>query len=171
MLPKQSNVMQNVSTRPAAPDDFESLDAIREAAFAPVFASFRSLVGSAIASVAFRAAEKEQRDHLRDLLQPGDRKAVLVAIRNGAACGFCAITWNSETGIGEIGLNAVHPAAQRQGIARRLHSVALERLRAEGMRIATVGTGGDDSHGPARAAYAKAGFRTGIPSIQLYLQL
>jgi hypothetical protein len=47
-------------------------------------------------------------------------RALLVAIATGAACGFCALTWNSKTGVGQIGLNANHPTAQRQGIAGRL---------------------------------------------------
>ena len=163
--------MSDVSVRIAGPDDFTSLDAIRGAAFAPVFASLRSRVGSAIADVAFRDAEKEQQSHLRELLVLGDGRVVLVAARDGVACGFCAISWNAETGVGEIGLNAVHPTAQRQGIASRLYAAGLERLRAEGMRVATVGTGGDDSHGPARSAYAKAGFASAITSIHLYRAL
>lgn len=160
-----------VSVRIAGPGDFASLDAIREAAFVPVFASFRSLVGSAIADVAFRDAETEQRNHLRELLAPAEGRVVLLAVRDGVASGFCAISWNAETGVGEIGLNAVHPTAQRQGIASRLYAAGLERLRAAGMRIATVGTGGDDSHRPARSAYAKAGFANSIPSAYLYRAL
>lgn len=163
--------MQIVTIRLGIPDDFTALDDIRAAAFAPVFASFRSLVGSAIADVAFRHAERDQQDHLRGLLVPGTGRQVLVAVANGTACGFCALTWKIETSIGEIGLNAVHPAAQRQGIAARLYAAAIERMRAEGMRVATVGTGGDDSHAPARAAYASAGFTAAVPSCFLYRAL
>jgi hypothetical protein len=36
------------------------------------------------------------------------------------------------------------------------------------MALATVGTGGDPSHAPARRAYAKAGFGPAIPSLTLY---
>lgn len=106
--------MQKLCTRLGAPDDFESLDLIRAAAFAPVFASFRSLVGAPIADIAFRYAEREQHDDLQRLLVSGEGRAVLVASANGAAVGFCAYTWKSETGIGEIGLNAVHPVTQRR---------------------------------------------------------
>ncbi|MEM9257441.1 MAG: GNAT family N-acetyltransferase, partial [Pseudomonadota bacterium] len=34
-----------------------------------------------------------------------------------------------------------------------------------GMRVATVATGGDPSHLPARKAYEKAGFNVQIPSV------
>ena len=46
--------------RPFQQADLPTLQKIREAAFAPVFASFRKLVGEEIAQVAFAAAEEEQ---------------------------------------------------------------------------------------------------------------
>jgi hypothetical protein len=39
------------------------------------------------------------------------------------------------------------------------------------MRVATVGTGGDPSHAPARRAYEKAGFDREIPSVWMYRPL
>jgi hypothetical protein len=36
------------------------------------------------------------------------------------------------------------------------------------MAVATVSTGGDPSHAPARRAYEKAGFGPAIPSVSLY---
>lgn len=125
-------------------------------------------MGVAIADVAFRDAEREQQDHLRGLLVPGSGREVLVAVAHGAACGFCALTWKAESGVGEIGLNAVLPAAQGRGIAQMLYSAALDRMRGQGMRVATVGTGGDVSHAPARAAYGRAGFLAAVPSLYLY---
>ena len=163
--------MSEVTTRPATADDFRALDAIRAAAFASIFASFRSLVGATIAAVAFRDAEQEQRNHLRALLAPAEGRVVLVALCDGEVSGFCAVTWKHESGIGEIGLNAVHPARQGRGIGRKLYAAALDRMCAEGMRVATVATGGDDSHAPARAAYRKAGFGPSVPSQHLYRML
>jgi hypothetical protein len=37
-----------------------------------------------------------------------------------------------------------------------------------GMALATVGTGADPSHAPARRAYEKAGFGAALPSVSLY---
>lgn len=163
--------MADVRVRQGTPDDLVVLDAIRAAAFAPVFASLRALVGPTIASVAFRDAEREQQNLLRDLLAPGERRLMLVAVRDDLIRGFCAVTCKAETGVGEIGLNAVHLAAQRQGIGAQLYAAALERMRAQGMKVVTVGTGADDSHAPARAAYAKAGFAAAVPSVYLYRPL
>jgi hypothetical protein len=47
----------------------------------------------------------------------------------------------------------------------------LARMREGGMAVASVGTGGDPSHAPARRAYAKAGFGPAIPSLTLYTLL
>lgn len=46
-----------------------------------------------------------------------------------------------------------------------MYRFALDRMKAAGMRVATVSTGGDPSHAPARQAYRKAGFLAEIPSV------
>ncbi len=47
----------------------------------------------------------------------------------------------------------------------------LARMRELGAEVATVGTGGDPSHAPARRAYAKAGFGPALPSVYAYARL
>jgi hypothetical protein len=49
-----------------------------------------------------------------------------------------------------------------------MYGEALARMKALGAALATVGTGGDPSHAPARRAYEKAGFGVGIGSVHLY---
>jgi GNAT superfamily N-acetyltransferase len=70
--------------------------------------------------------------------------------------------------VGEIGLNAVHPDHAGQGVGTAMYRHVLARMREGGMAVASVGTGGDPSHAPARRAYAKAGFGPAIPSLTLY---
>lgn len=41
-------------------------------------------------------------------------------------------------------------------------------MRNAGMRLPTMGTGGDPSHAPARRIYEKVGFGAAIPSVWLY---
>jgi GNAT superfamily N-acetyltransferase len=53
---------------------------------------------------------------------------------------------------------AVDPGFQRQGIAGELSDFGLDEMRRRGMTLATVSTGGDPGHGPARETYEKAGF-------------
>jgi hypothetical protein len=46
---------------------------------------------------------------------------------------------------------------------------AAEHMRAQGMDIAAVGTGGDVGHGPARSLYESLGY-TALPGVR-YLRL
>jgi predicted N-acetyltransferase YhbS len=160
-----------LSIRPFAPDDLSHIDEIRRLAFEPVFASFRAIVGPAIAKIAFATAEAEQSEHLTKLCDPETPEMVFVAECEGVIVGFVSVSLNSEQKIGEIGLNAVHPGRAGQGVGTALCEFALKEMRRAGMLVATVGTGGDDSHAPARRAYEKAGFGSAIPSLWMYRTL
>jgi N-acetylglutamate synthase-like GNAT family acetyltransferase len=88
-----------------------------------------------------------------------------VATQGDIVIGFVSLHLKLTTMIGEIGLNAMHPDWLEAGIGTTLYSYALDRMRAAGMRAATVSTGSDDSYALARRAYQKVGFAVGIPSI------
>ncbi len=65
---------------------------------------------------------------------------------------------------------AVDPDYQRRGIAMALTDFAVAHMKAAGMEIAMVETGGDPGHAPARAAYEKAGFRV-LPLARYFRKL
>jgi ribosomal protein S18 acetylase RimI-like enzyme len=157
--------------RAYAPSDLPTLHAIRTAAFAPVFASFRSIVGPEIAALGLATAEQEQSDLLDAIAKPDSGHGLVVAETKGVIAGF--VSWKPDIapGIGEITLNAVHPDHGGRGLGTALYEHALAALKAAGMQLATVGTGGDPSHAPARRAYEKVGFSTHIPSIYMYRKL
>lgn len=157
--------------RAYAPSDLPTLHAIRAAAFAPVFASFRSIVGPEIAALGLATAEQEQADLLDAIAKPDSGHSLAVAETNSVIAGFVSWKPNIAPGIGEITLNAVHPDHGGCGLGTALYDHALAALKAAGMQLATVGTGGDLSHAPARRAYEKVGFSTHIPSIYMYRKL
>jgi len=157
--------------RAYAPADLPALHAVRTAAFAPVFASFRNIVGPEIAALGLATAEQEQADLLDAIARPDSGHAIAVATTGDALAGFVSWKPNIAPGIGEITLNAVHPDHGRRGIGTALHEHALAALKSAGMQLATVGAGGDPSHAPARRAYEKAGFSTHLPSIYMYRKL
>lgn len=157
--------------RAYAPSDLPTLHTIRAAAFAPVFASFRSIVGPEIAALGLAASEQEQADLLDAIAKPDSGHTIAVAEANNALIGFASWKPDIASGIGEITLNAVHPDHSGKGIGTALYAHALAALKAAGMQLATVGTGGDPSHAPARRAYEKAGFSVHIPSIYMYRKL
>ncbi|MGE0388235.1 MAG: N-acetyltransferase family protein [Gammaproteobacteria bacterium] len=160
-----------MTIRPAAAEDLPRLQAIRQAAFAPVFASFRDMLGDALYELVQRREDEAQAGLLASLLAPGSGWEVRVAQAGGAIAGFVSIQLNVQTQVGEIGLNAVHPDHAGQGIGTAMYEFALERMKGAGMRAATVSTGADASHAPARRAYRKAGFDAEVPSVWMCRRL
>lgn len=148
-----------------------ALQAIRAAAFAPVFASFRAIVGPYIAAVALAHAEADQARLLDDICAEGSGHHVLVARVDGEIAGFVSFTVDAGPRMGELGLNAVHPDHAGRGIGAFMYGEALAGMKALGARAVEVGVGGDPSHAPARRAYEKAGFGPAIPSLSLYRSL
>lgn len=157
--------------RPFDAGDLARLQGIREAAFRPIFDSFRSILGKNIASVALADAEREQAELLDKICDPKSSHEIYVVEEGSQVVAFCAVSMDQKTGLGEIDLNAVHPDYQGKGVGTSMYAFALERMRQAGMRAATVGTGGDASHAPARRAYEKAGFGPAIPSLYMYRSL
>jgi GNAT superfamily N-acetyltransferase len=158
-------MMNAIQIRPVHADDHMRLDDIRRAAFTPVFASFRQILGAELADIAQANSDAEQAQYLASILAPDSEWELYVATQDDLVVGFVSMHLNHTTTVGEIGLNAVHPDWAGAGIGTMLYTFALDRMRTAGMRAATVSTGGDDSHAPARRAYQKAGFAVGIPSI------
>ncbi|MBI1239494.1 MAG: GNAT family N-acetyltransferase [Alphaproteobacteria bacterium] len=160
--------MRGYEIRPLGLEDVPALEAIRVAAFAPVFAGFRATVGVPIYASAFANAEREQADFVAALYRdsvPGD---FLVAVQDGAPIGFVAVTLHPAERFGEIAFAAVHPDHAGKGVGTALFGAAIARMKEAGMVSATVSTGGDERHAAARRAYEKAGFGAAIPAVSLY---
>lgn len=155
----------NLSFRPARDADLPALDAIRQAAFEPVFASFREILGDELYERVQGRADAEQAELLRSFFAEDSVWEVFVAELDAEVVGFVAVRVDANTEVGEIGLNAVHPSHAGRGIGTAMYEFALDLMRRKGARAATVATGGDPSHTPARRAYEKVGFDRGIPSV------
>lgn len=157
--------------RPFEPDDLPRLHEIREAAYVPVFQSFRALLGEEIAPIALANAEAEQSEHLDEICAENSSYEMHIVECEGAIIAFCATSMDQKTKVGEVALNAVHPGWQGKGVGAWMYEYVLDRMREAGMKVATVGTGGDESHAPARRAYEKAGFGPSIPNVYMYRTL
>ena len=154
--------------------DFEQadLDVIIEfslRAWEPIFASFRQVLGDPIFFRLHPDWKEIQAEAVRSSCTSEERD-VFVAVADGQPVGFSAVALNAfHERMGVIDIMAVDPDYQRQGIGTRLVDRSIEHMRARGMDIAAVGTGGDPGHAPARAAYEAYGF-TLLPSAR-YLKL
>jgi ribosomal protein S18 acetylase RimI-like enzyme len=131
------------------------------AAWEPVFASFRHVLGDHLYRRIHPDWRAAQADSVREAL---DRSETWVSVTAGLVTGFVNVTFDQTEHSGEIYMIAVDPAYQRQGIASRLTEHALEEMRARGLDLAIVATGGDPGHAPARRTYERAGF-TGVPQV------
>jgi len=138
--------------RPYVDGDWEAVLDLCLLAFAPACRSLELLM----------AADLEWRTSmarcLRSLTRSGERRRLVVAELRGSVVGVVHYQVDRHARSGSIGLSAVHPARQGEGIGSLLYEHALDAMWAQGVRYATAEAGGDPSYAPARRAYEKAGF-------------
>jgi len=157
--------------REVKPEDVEAACDIAAAAWEPVFASFRQMMGDELFGIACRDWRGQEAQQVREACQGAGGAMVGVAELDGRVVGFVTFYANDESRIGEINNNAVHPQFQGRGIAPKMYEHVFARLRELGMLYVKVCTGGDPAHAPARRAYEKAGFSTRLPSVEYYRKL
>ena len=139
-------------------DDLEAIIEFSLRAWRPIFASVREVLGEDIFLRLHPDWTANQADAVRSACT-NDEQDVFVAVANGRPIGFVAVALNAfHERMGVIDIIGVDPDYQRRGISSALTEIATEHMRASGMDIAVVETGGDPGHAPARAAYETAGF-------------
>jgi GNAT superfamily N-acetyltransferase len=156
--------------------EFESadLDTILEiavAAWRPIFASFREIVGGEIFDLVTPDPDEKKRQQVIRACATDSETLVWVAVIENDIAGFITVDMDHESLVAEIGNNAVSPGHQHQGVGSLMYEFVLDRMREAGMKCAIVETGGDESHAPARRAYEKAGFTGAVPSLVYHLKL
>ncbi len=160
----------NLVIRPVSSDDIETLAQLAVAAWEPVFASFRNVLGAEIYPLLYPDWRSQQRHRVEEVCADDYAMTVLVAEVDGTITGFIAYEVDLEERTGEVDLLAVHPDYQNRGIGTALNTYVLERMKERGVRLAVVATGGDPGHAPARRSYEKAGY-TGLPLVRYYKDL
>jgi GNAT superfamily N-acetyltransferase len=148
--------------------DVEALVQISLAAWVPVFDSFGRILGPEIFPRLYPDWRKSQEEGVVFTCNNTASANILVAEVDEGVVGFLAYELKGETG--EVLLLAVHPEYQNRGIGTELNIVALQQMKAAGMRLAEVGTGGEEGHAPARRSYEKAGY-TALPLVRYYRAL
>lgn len=138
-------------------------------AFEPVFSSFKKILGPKIYPILYPDWRKTQKEGV-ELVSTDEKYTLLVAEVDGKVVGYLAYELHENDKSGEVQLLAVHPDYQNQGVGTALNLFALQKMKEGGMNLAVVGTGGDESHAPARRSYEKAGY-TGLPLVRYYKDL
>jgi ribosomal protein S18 acetylase RimI-like enzyme len=155
--------------RPLTPADTATVVEFSLRAWAPVFQSFRTVLGDRVYQALYPDWAAAQARDVEAVCQD-DTAEVWVTEQEGRPVGFVAVRIDADAQTGEIYMLAVDPLVQRQGIGTALTSFAVQRLRDAGVGLVEVGTGGDPGHAPARRVYEKAGF-VGLPLVRYYARL
>lgn len=166
---REHGVVQPLMIRAAEERDALVLASINKAAFAGVHGSLAELLGHQLNALVYPDWETTQHQELLEATAD-EGSSTWVAEHRGDVVGFVVIDLDPLTKIGEISLIAVDPHRQARGVGTELNRFAVDHMRRCGMTLATVATGGDPSHAPARRSYEKAGF-VAIPLVRYYAAL
>jgi GNAT superfamily N-acetyltransferase len=156
--------------RPYRENDIDTIIQLSLLAWEPVFQSFEKVLGPKIFRIIYPDWQKSQAEGVAGVCRDSEKYTTLVSEVDGNVVGFLSYELNHEEKSGEVMLLAVHPDYQNGGIGTALNNTALEEMKAAGMRLAVVGTGGDEGHAPARRSYEKAGY-TPLPLVRYYKYL
>jgi GNAT superfamily N-acetyltransferase len=159
-----------VELRPYEESDSEAIVEFSLRAWRPVFESVRTILGDAIFARLHQPDWKTLQAEAVRSSCTSDEHDVFVAVVDGRPVGFATVALNAfHERMGVVDMVAVDPAYQQRGIATQLMNRCGEHMRANGMDIAAVGTGGDSGHAPARALYEALGYAP-LPGVR-YLKL
>jgi GNAT superfamily N-acetyltransferase len=158
-----------IAIRALAEADIDDVAEFSLRAWAPVFASFRGVLGDEIYERVYPDWRVSQARDVAGFCR-GYLDSTWVAEVGGRPVGFIVVIFDRAARSADIEMLAVDPDHQRQGIATALMDFAFDRMRAAGVRVVAVGTGGDPGHAPARRAYERAGF-TALPLVRYYRTL
>lgn len=151
--------------------DIERIEEITIEAWRPAFEHRREEMGEEL----FAAVYGEDWEATKAGIVRGncenESDYVYVATIDDEIVGFVTVRYNPDSGIGEIGNNAVDPAAQGRGIGTQLYEFSLDKIWEQGMSFAEVRTSLIPQYAPARRAYEKVGFDIELPKLTYYQEL
>ena len=163
-------IEEHGTIRQARAEDADRCGEIAGIAWQRVFDSWLKLLGPEIFSHHYTDWKQNQSDGCANAVREHPERAIVTEV-DGEVVGF--LTWYlpGPEGVGEIGGNAVDPDHQGRGIGVRQCRRALEIMREMGLKSATVYTGLDEGHAPARTMYERAGFNLSTPHVKYFMEL
>lgn len=145
--------------RLAQEKEVEAACNIAKLAWARVHDSFRKIMGEDMHDVLCANWEEGKAAQVRGHFERNPEWFYVVArLEDGKVVGFLTVRLDQKKSLGTIGNNAMDPSVQGRGMGSEMHRFALDLFKEKGMRFASVMTGLDEGHAPARRAYEKAGF-------------
>lgn len=151
---------------PTEPKYVEACAAIAVRAWEPIHESYKNCIGADLHDELMPTWREGKAQATRNIHATGN---AVVALLGDQVVGYCS--YKIEGILGEICGNSVNPDMRGRGIANKLYNRVLDIMREAGCKYATVNTGLDEGHAPARRAYNKAGFEKNLPSIEYFQRL
>lgn len=164
-------MLDNLNFRKFKQEDLCTILNIAIEAWIPVYQGYSEILGEEIFEIAFTNWEKRKKEDIKRTCTECDNCYVYVVETDNEIAGFLTLFIDPVTCVGTIGNNAVHPDYQGCGIGGKMYEFAFEQFKEHGMKCATVTTGGDNGHLPARKAYQKAGFSLHLDSLRYFCKL
>ncbi len=159
-----------IQIRPYNSVDLPAILELSLLAWEPVFTAWQKILGPSLYPIAIYPDWRVGQKEVVEKICTDPAYITCVADVDGKVVGFVTYELNENTKVGEVQLLAVHPEYQNGGIGTELNFFALQKFKEGGMKLAVVGTGGDEGHAPARRSYEKAGY-TGLPAVRYYKEL
>lgn len=167
--------------RPFRPDDLEHLIELTIDTFGPFYEEhFQGVMGRTIFEHQHGNWREDYRRQVPQLHRPTDGKHVAVAEADPgtadtanpkpALVGYVAWNLDEERHHGEIDILAVSSDHRGHGAGRQLCEHAFAAMKAHGIRVVEIGTGGDPFHAPARGLYENLGC-TPLPATVYFKEL
>jgi ribosomal protein S18 acetylase RimI-like enzyme len=159
-LPARDTRGVQIAIRRLVDADVDSVVDLSLAAWAPVFAGIEAELGPTLHRMLFPDWRSTQARAVEAVCRSLEHE-VWVGAEGDRPVGFVAVRYVDEDAAraGEIDMVAVDPRCQRAGVGTALVRHAVDEIRAAGVDLAVLGTGGDAGHAPARALYESLGFR------------
>lgn len=154
--------------RPFLPADLPRLIDLTIETFGPFYEdSFRPQVGELVFSHQHGSWRNDYRGQVPALHDPNNGKLVAVADIGGTVVGYVAWKVDASRKHGEIDILAVSAENRRHHTGTYLCEHALANMKASGVEVVALGTGGDRFHAPARSLYESLGF-TPFPGVAYF---
>jgi GNAT superfamily N-acetyltransferase len=163
-------VEEQVRLRLYRPRDEQAVVGLSLRAWGPVFEAAEQVVGRELFARIRGDWRAGQADDVRETLADPAQRVWVAQLSDKTVVGFVAVRLARDSGVGEIGMVAVDPSAQGRGIGTALTERATDWLKASGMTIAMIETGGDPGHATARHLYERAGY-TALPAVHYFKAL
>lgn len=164
----------NAVLRHAKTEDFPQIDKLTILCYAPIQASYVSMLGEACYEAVRHSPEltwEERKTGQNQRLFAEHPDWVWVLEDQGIIIGFVTFYLFPAQHYGHLDNNGVHPDRIGEGWGKWMYQQVLDYFRSQNLRYAHVDTGLDPAHIPARRAYESVGFDRQVPNVDYWQDL